>query len=104
MIVDRILIYDSSKGETGEKILRIPVNVALLKVENRSGTALTIQGSSDIPPNEDAVYYSLGGIRVDDYSQHVNFVNNMYSVEVSGLSYIKLNLAGTGDVYLTMVS
>ena len=104
LVRDRILLYDSTKGETGEKDFRVRTDTSLIKAEIRGSGTLVIQGTTDIPDEDGhAYYFTIGGISVTDYSKHVSLTNGMFNVECSGLCHIKTSLDSACDVYLTLI-
>lgn len=104
MVRDRILLYDSSKNESGIKDFRVRTDTSLIKVEVRGSGQLLIQGTTDIPDEDGhAYYFTIGGISVTDYSKHVSLTNGMFNVECSGLCHIKTSLDSACDVYLTLI-
>lgn len=104
LVRDRILLYDSSKNESGTKDFRVRTDTSLIKVEVRGSGQFLIQGTTDIPDEDGhAYYFTIGGISVTDYSKHVSLTNGMFNVECSGLCHIKTSLDSACDVYLTLI-
>lgn len=100
MVRNRIFLYDSAKGETGEKELRVPTNVSLIKLENQGSGSVTITGTTD---RGKVQFYAIGGIKVNDFSTALTFSNGLYNIETSGLEYMRFNLDTASDVYITLI-
>lgn len=101
MVRNRIYLYSQPKGETGLKELRVPTNVSLIKLENRGSGSVTASGTTE--RGENAVFFPLGGVKVNDFSNTTSFAQGIYNIEVSGLDYVRFNLDSASDVYITLI-
>lgn len=100
MVRNRIFLYSEEKGETGEKELRVPVNVSMIKIENQGSGTVTVTGTT----NKDKVqFYAIGGIKANDFSTVLTYPNGLYNIETSGLEYMRFNLDTASNVYITLI-
>lgn len=85
MVIKEYYLYNK---ELGEKEIKVPNNVALIKIEVPNGVNITAQGKLS---KDSQNYNGMMGIKSNDLKTYIIMTDGLFSIDVNGIYSIKFN-------------